>query len=75
MNGLSNESKEDIRKYLKSQFPNLLKSDWELNLIEEGVFGVKTGDWIYVKQKLLLDQRTEPGYTSITELKNYIDNL
>lgn len=69
---LSNHIKPSIKDYLKSQYPNLLKNDGEIFIIDEDMIGVKNNDWMYIKQKLLLDKRVKPALQSIEELEIYI---
>jgi hypothetical protein len=68
-------TKAEIIDYLKRQYNNLLKEDGETFVIDEGIIGVKNEDWMYIKQKFLLDVRVEPALKSIGELKYYIDSL
>lgn len=68
---ISNETKNNIHKYLKSQYPNFLKTETDFFFFEEGLYGIKNDDWMYVKQKLLIDNRIKPALVSLEELEKY----
>ncbi len=72
---ISKDMLDEIVDYLNKQYTNLLKEDSELFVIEEGIIGIKYDDWMCIKQRLLLDKRVEPAFTSMDELKHYIDTL
>jgi hypothetical protein len=65
----------EIKEYLKSQYPNLLKTESDYLFFEEGIWGIKNENWIYIKQKLLLDKRVFPALQSLKELQRYITTL
>lgn len=65
--------KNNIIDYLISSFyPNLIKSDGDALFFKEGLYGVQEDDWIYPKQRLLLDKRVKPALTDLNKLKEYV---
>ncbi len=64
-----------IATYVKSQYPNFLKDESDYLFFEKDVYGMQNEDWMYIKQKLLVDGRVEPALKSLNELKYYIDKL
>jgi hypothetical protein len=69
------ETKEKIKEYLNSQYPNLIKAEGEIFVIDESLIGVSNTEWMYIKQRLLLDKRIKPALNSLSELKDFIETL
>lgn len=72
---LDSSIKTDIKIFLKTQYPNLLKTQGEIYVIDENLIGVKNEEWMYIKQILLCDKRIEPALSSIDELQEYVNKL
>lgn len=69
---VSLDTKENIKQFLKSQYPNLMKSETDYLFFEEGLLGVQIEDWKYIKQRLLLAKKITPSVESLIELKEYV---
>lgn len=67
--------KSEIKDFLKTQYPNLLKSDGEIFVIDESLIGVSNDDWMYIKQILLSYEKIKPALFSLNGLKNYVETL
>jgi len=65
----------DIITWLKSQYFNFFKDETDLLFFEEKLIGVTNEEWMYIKQKLLIDKRVLPAHGSLDELKNYVHSL
>jgi hypothetical protein len=72
---IKSEFKIAIKQYLESQYPNFFKTESDFLFFEDGLWGVKIDDWLYVKQRLLIDKRVRPGLQSTYELKRYVEEL
>lgn len=76
MQEVSKSIKNNIIDYLiSSLYPNLIKGDGDEIFFEEGLYGVQKEDWIYAKQRLLIDKKVKPAITDLSELKKYVDSL
>lgn len=69
---VSDDIKHEIKKYLKSQYPNFIKTETDFLFFNDGVYGVTLNDWKYTKQRFLLDKRIEPALYSLDKLEKYI---
>jgi hypothetical protein len=68
--------KDNIINYLISSFyPNLIKGEADELFFSKEMYGVQPEDWIYTKQKLLLDKRIKPAITDLDELNMYVKSL
>ena len=70
---ISKETKEEIRQYIKNQYPNFLKTDTDMFLFSKKTYGENIDEWGYIKQKFLLDKRVKPAKQSIEELEQYVN--
>lgn len=66
---------EQITNYLKTQWNVLVKSDSDFDDFEDGFIDVKYEDWLYIKQKFLIDKRVKPAITDLREMEVYINKL
>ena len=64
-----------IAIYLKNRYTSLIKTDTDYFFFDAGLYGVKNEDWMYVKQKLLLDNRITPALMSLRETKKMLNDL
>ena len=64
----------EIIAYLKSQWNVLIKSSGDLEDFSNGFIDVDYSSWIYIKQKLLIDNRIKPAVLDLYEMKKYIKN-
>lgn len=67
--------KSEIKNFLEAQYPNLLKSEGEIFVIDEDLIGVKNEDWMYIKQIFLCNEKLKPALKSLGKLKAYIETL
>lgn len=72
---LDKSIKSDIKIFLQTQYPNLLKREGEIYVIDEDLIGVKNEEWMYIKQTLLCDKRIKPALSSIDELQEYVNMI
>ena len=72
---ISIKTKDDIKKYLLSQYPNLLKQENDFFLFDEGVMGGDSQIFQYLKQRFLLDDRIGAAKLNLAELENYVNSL
>lgn len=76
MPSVAKEVKNNIVDYLISSFyPNLIKSEGDELFFKEGLYGVQEDDWVYAKQRLLIDERVKPALTDLKELHKYVKTL
>lgn len=76
MPSIKKEIKNNIIDYLISSFyPNLIKSDGDELFFKEGLYGVQEDDWVYARQRLLVDKRVKPALTDLEELHRYVETL
>jgi hypothetical protein len=75
LNKLNPTIKFEIKDFLGTQYPNLVKSEGEIFTIDESLIGVSTDDWMYIKQILLCNKKLKPAFTSLKELKAYIETI
>lgn len=65
--------------YLSNQWNNIVMSDEEKMDLENSVgqefFHYNNLQWVYIKQKFLLDDRIRPALRNSLEVKEYIENL
>lgn len=71
LESVSDDTKSNLKNYLKNQYPNLLKTETDFLFFDEGLYGIKNDSWMYIKQKLLMDNRLKPALLSLEELENY----
>ncbi len=71
---IENKYKTEIKMYIKSQYLNFFKSDMDWFYFEEGVYGDQS-DWLYVKQRLLIDRRVLPSFENERVFELYIANV
>lgn len=64
-----------VKSYLKSQYNNLYKSEFDYLCYNEGIWGVTIDEWQYIKQKILLDERILPCLESVSDLMKYVTAL
>jgi hypothetical protein len=74
MKTISPEIKSDLKRFLESQYPNLIKYENDFFLFQENIFP-GLGSWVYIKQRLLLDKRIQPALQYLDELNQYVENL
>jgi hypothetical protein len=67
--------KRELISFLKNQYINLFKTESNIFFIEKGLIGINNNEWMYIKQKLILDKRIEPSLDSPEELRIYINKL
>lgn len=70
-----NESKSyraEIISYLKSQWNVLIKSPGDLEDFRDGFIEVNYDEWMYIKQRLLVDARVLPALIDFDEMEQYI---
>ncbi|SKC95075.1 hypothetical protein SAMN05660461_0218 [Chitinophaga ginsengisegetis] len=72
---VSSERRKEIKRFLLSQYPNLLRSEEDIFWNHEEILGIHISDWEYNKQKFLLDTRILPAKRTMDELREYIFNL
>lgn len=73
---IHSDIKEDIRNsFLNSFSYSILKDEGDYFFFEKDVFGSTIESWIYIKQRLLLDERVEPAFESIEELHIYLQEF
>lgn len=75
LENVKENNKRKLLSYLENQYINFLKDETDIFFFEEGVLGVDNNQWMYIKQKLLLDSRIEPALKTPIELKKHIDDL
>lgn len=75
LDSVSSERRIVIKKFLLSQYPNLIRSEEDIFWNHEEILGIHIGDWEYNKQKFLLDTRILPAKRSMDELREYIYSL
>ena len=71
---LTKETRKEIRSYIENQYNTFLKSETDFFFFEEGAIGVTNDEWMYIKQKLLLDNRVEPALQNLEDLENYVQS-
>lgn len=70
---VSKDVKIDVKEYfINSGYPNLIKSDSDYMFLDKTVLGINYSDWMYIKQKLLIDGRIKPALQSIDEIKSIV---
>jgi hypothetical protein len=62
----------DIIEYLEKQWNVLLKTESDLEDFYDGFIEVNYDDWMYIKQRLLLDERVKPALLEHEEMQVYI---
>ncbi|MCO6475288.1 MAG: hypothetical protein J5I94_01635 [Phaeodactylibacter sp.] len=67
--------KQKIKAFLKSQYPNLILQEEELEDFEEDGLGIQLNDWVYARQKLLTDKRVKPAKQVLVDLKAEVESL
>ena len=72
---VSDLKKQKIKGFLKSQYPNLILQEEELEDFEQGGLGAHLNNWVYPRQKLLTDERVKPAKQVLVELKAEVENL
>lgn len=74
---IANEVKKNIVVdwLISSSYPNMLKTQGDYLFFTEDLYGVKIDDWIYPRQRLLLDERVKPTLKTIKELEKYVKSL
>jgi hypothetical protein len=68
---VSEDKKKQIKNYLKNQYPSLLKTETDFFFFDKNIYGVSNKDWMYIKQKQLIDSRLKPALLSLEELEIY----
>lgn len=66
---------EHITSYLRLQWNTLIKSESDYEDFKDGFIDVDYDEWMYIKQKFLVDKRIKPALTSYNEVKDYIEGL
>jgi hypothetical protein len=67
--------KAELKVFLTDQYMNLYKTEYEEEIFDKNLIGIRREDWVYVKQLFLLDGGINPVSKSPSELKGYIDSL
>ena len=73
-NLIKGELKSRLKEFLKNQYNTLIKYEGDYFVIEKTLSEISYDSWMYIKQKLLLDERIKPAFQSLDELKEYIEN-
>ncbi len=72
---VSDLKKQKIKGFLKVQYPNLILQEDELEDFEENSLGIHLDDWVYARQKLLMDERVKPAKQALVDLKAEVESL
>lgn len=72
---LSEETKADIRDFLKHQYHNLLLFEDDLDDFTEECLGIGLDSWLYTRQRLLLDPRIGLAKQNVEDLKAEIEKI
>ena len=72
---VSDLKRQKIKAFLKTQYPNLILQEEELEDFEPDGLGVQLGDWVYARQKLLTDERVKPAKQALVDLKAEMEGL
>lgn len=67
---------EYVLTLMKNQYNVLIKSEYEIDdYHSDENWGVDLDRWLYIKQRMLLDERVKPALQDVAELKKYFDSL
>jgi hypothetical protein len=69
---LKPDTENAIKSYIKNQYRNFLKTETDYFFFDVGAIGVENDDWMYIKQRLLVDSRIESALLDVAELDKYI---
>ncbi len=72
---LNIETKEELRRYIKSQYTNLLKSETDYFFLSDKVIGIHNEVWMSIKDKLINDSRVTSALGTMEELKFYVKSI
>jgi hypothetical protein len=75
LSDLSTGTRTGINSYIQNQYQNFIKDETDYFFFDIGVIGVENDEWMYIKQRLLVDKRIEPALLSIEELKKYVEGV
>jgi hypothetical protein len=66
---------DQILEYLELQWNVLIKSESDLEDFEDGFIEVNYDEWIYIKQRFLIDKRIKPALTTYDEAHKYFQKV
>ena len=72
---LSDNMRFKVKDFLKRQYQNLVLTEDEEEDFRPDSLGINLSDWIYVRQKFLLDDRVEAASCNLEDLKGIIEKL
>lgn len=68
-------TRKEVNSYIQNQYSIFIKDETDYFYFDVGVIGVENDQWMYVKQRLLVDKRIEPALLSLDELKSYVSTV
>ncbi len=67
--------KDEIILFIKRQYSTFLKTETDYLFFDQGLIGVSIDEWLYIKQRLLTDNRISAALTNLNALKRYVTSL
>lgn len=66
---------DEVKNYIKSQYPHFVKDESDYFYLDANAYGININQWLYVKQRMLIDKRLRPAVKSVDVLRNYVESL
>lgn len=76
---IKNNYYADVKQFLINQYNNIIKSEEERTDLQQGIgkefFGYNENQWLYIRQKLLIDKRVNLAIQDDVHLKHKLSKL